>query len=280
MARLALIVVVVVAALGCGKKPANDAAPPLVWHSLEDGEAISRRENRPAIVFFFAVWSTADKELEAVTFKDPEVRAALKDFVMIHIDASDDELPETRRAQERFKVVGLPTVIAMDTFRYGGIEVFRFNEYVEPKKFAATVWEAAKYIETMHVDLTRHRKRTSLIPPGPIKWQDDYDPAEKKPVLLFAHDPTNERCTKVMRDTFEDPVVRSLVNESFIAVDAPSFPQSRALARLEGLHGYHSPSSCEVIVAGRTPTWSYLSDGPMLPTPLAEWLEFMKKAPY
>jgi hypothetical protein len=279
MARLALIVVIAALGLGCGKKPANDAAPPLVWHSLAEGEALSRRENRPAVVFFFAEWSKADKELDEVTFKDPDVRAALKDFVMIRVDCTDDEDRETELAKERFKVVGVPTVIARDTFRYGGLEVFRFNEYVAPEKFAATVWEGAKYIKTMHVDLERHRKRaTSLIPP--ISWQDDWDPSEKKPVLLFAHDPTDERCTKVMRDTFEDPIVRSLVNESFIAVNAPAFPQSPALKRLEMLHGYHSPTSCEVIVAGRSPTWSYLSDGPMLPTPLAEWLEFMKKAPY
>ena len=63
-------------------------------------------------------------------------RLASSRFVAIRVDATDDENAETKRLQEKYKIVGLPTVLMLDR---NGNEVVRFNEFVEPGKFVAAM---------------------------------------------------------------------------------------------------------------------------------------------
>jgi hypothetical protein len=82
-------------------------------------------------VYFGAAWDTAAKELEHVTFVDPRVRSRLsRDFITVMVDATDDESPYTREMQQRFKVVGDPTMIVLGSD--AETEVVRFNEFIPP----------------------------------------------------------------------------------------------------------------------------------------------------
>lgn len=110
---------------------------PIDWLTSEDqGRAKALTENKPVIIDFGAAWCTACKELEHKTFPDANVQAEAKRFVAIHIDATDDENPETVRLQKKYNVVGLPTVIMMDK---DGKEIVRFNEFVTAPKFLAAM---------------------------------------------------------------------------------------------------------------------------------------------
>lgn len=130
-------------ACSCGKKPAV-APPPIVWHNLVSGEALARREHKPAVVYVTAEWSLADKMLDDQTFPDPEVRAAMRPFVAIRVDMTDDDNPEAIKACHRFKCLGVPTILAMRSFEaYPAGELFRSQEYMEPSKLAARLREAA-----------------------------------------------------------------------------------------------------------------------------------------
>ena len=113
MGRRLFLVALSLLAVSCGK---TDIAPPIEWHDLATGERKARRTGKPAVVFFFATWSAADMELDRVTFPSPEVRTAMRDFIAIKIDASDDEKPETKSAIARFDVKGVPTIIMLDDF--------------------------------------------------------------------------------------------------------------------------------------------------------------------
>lgn len=107
------------------------------WMASEtEGRAKALAEGKPVLIDFGATWCTACKELEHKTFPDPAVKAEAPKFVSIHIDATDDELPETKRLSEKYQVVGLPTVIMLDK---AGNEVIRFNEFVPADKFAAAM---------------------------------------------------------------------------------------------------------------------------------------------
>ncbi len=134
----------------CGK---TADPPPIVWHDLASGEALARREHRPVVVFVHATWSTADVMLEREVFPSPEVRRAMSGFVAIDVDASDDELPETRRAQNRFQVVGVPTIIVTDdlgAYPHGPpyppeenpAELFRANELLTAPQLATAIHRA------------------------------------------------------------------------------------------------------------------------------------------
>jgi thiol:disulfide interchange protein DsbD len=107
------------------------------WMASEEaGRAKALADGKPVLIDFGASWCTACKELEHKTFPDPNVRAEAARFIAIRVDASDDENPETKRLSEKYKIVGLPTVIMMDR---DGKEVTRFNEFVPPEKFVAAL---------------------------------------------------------------------------------------------------------------------------------------------
>jgi thiol:disulfide interchange protein len=117
---------------------------PMQWQGdLDVALASAKAQNKPLFVYFGASWDTAAKELEHVTFVDPEVRALLgRDFVSMRVDASDDENPDTRRLQERFKVVGDPTIIVLGPD--GTSEIVRFNEFIKPRVLARALRAATK----------------------------------------------------------------------------------------------------------------------------------------
>lgn len=104
--------------------------------SEEAGRAKALAEGKPVMIDFGASWCTACKELEHKTFPDENVRSEAARFIAIRVDASDDENEETKRLSEKYKIVGLPTVIMLDK---DGNEVVRFNEFVPPEKFVAAM---------------------------------------------------------------------------------------------------------------------------------------------
>lgn len=156
------VIAIALLALACGK---TDVAPPVHWYDVHAGERKARRTGMPAVVFVHAEWSAADKQMEQRTFAAPEVRAAMKDFVAISVDVTDDESEETKRATERFGVLGVPTVIVIDDFdayppKNAGLppytnpkDLVRWNEYVEPPRFA----EGLRAAKAIHDERARRR---------------------------------------------------------------------------------------------------------------------------
>lgn len=97
------------------------------WYANEDeAVALAREEKRPLVVDFVATWCLACKELETKTY--PGVSRALDRFVLLRIDATDEEEPNVRLLLERYKVLGLPTVLLLDE---RGNEVGRFDRFVD-----------------------------------------------------------------------------------------------------------------------------------------------------
>ena len=81
-----------------------------------------------------------------------------RDFVAIAVDATDDEDPFTRAMQERFKVVGDPTVIILRSD--GRSEIRRFYEYVPPDVMGGVLRAATR-------PRARGLFRTLASPEGP-----------------------------------------------------------------------------------------------------------------
>ncbi len=112
-------------------------APEIAWMTNEEAaRAKADAEGKPMLIDFGAEWCTACKELEHETFPDSNVRTEAQKFVTLRVDATDDEDKEVIRLKDKYKVVGLPTVIMLDKT---GKEVVRFNEFVKPDKFYAAM---------------------------------------------------------------------------------------------------------------------------------------------
>lgn len=112
-------------------------APEITWMTNEaEARAKAQAEGKPMLIDFGASWCTACKELEHETFPDPSVRTEAQKFVALRIDATDDEDPQVNKLKDKYKVVGLPTVIMLDK---DGNEAARFNEFVKPDRFYAAM---------------------------------------------------------------------------------------------------------------------------------------------
>jgi thiol:disulfide interchange protein len=125
--------------LGCHKTPVD---VPVAWEPEVDvGIARARREGKPIVIYFGATWDTAAKELEYVTFADPEVRFLLRrDFVAVHVDTTDDEDPVEQRTVRRFDVIGDPTILILGP--QASTELVRVTEFVQPARFASMLRRA------------------------------------------------------------------------------------------------------------------------------------------
>lgn len=110
----------------------------LEWQtvSLAEAQRMAQEERSPLLIDFTASWCGACKELEKHTFAHEEVNREAGRFIAVQIDATDDEDPAAQQAMKQFRVVGLPTVILIDS---QGQEHTRFNDFVPPERFLSAL---------------------------------------------------------------------------------------------------------------------------------------------
>ncbi len=109
----------------------------LQWLDSEAaGLTLAQAEHRPVIVDFGAEWCGACKELTSHTFADDNVRNEAGRFVAVRVDATDEDNQQVNALKGKYKVVGLPTVVVLDSH---GREQARFNEFVPPERFLAAI---------------------------------------------------------------------------------------------------------------------------------------------
>ena len=136
--RRPVILLVVASLAGCGKSHVEQR---LIWET-DDVAALARsaREGRLLFVYVGAEWDASAKQLELVTFADARVRNELRTFVNLHIDMSDDELPSTARATQRFKIIGEPALLVLAPD--GETELVRIHQFVPPERLVAVLHAA------------------------------------------------------------------------------------------------------------------------------------------
>jgi thiol:disulfide interchange protein DsbD len=105
----------------------------LEWLASEaEGVRLAEAEHRPVIVDFGADWCGACKELASKTFADAQVRSEAARFVAVRVDATDEDNAQVSAVKGKYKVVGLPTVVVLDSH---GKERARLNEFVPAERF-------------------------------------------------------------------------------------------------------------------------------------------------
>lgn len=104
--------------------------------SLEEAQVTAQKAGKPLLVDFTASWCGACKELDNRTFSDPLVQKEAGRFVAVKVDATDDEDPIVERTMASLRVVGLPTVVLLDS---NGKEIRRFTDFVNAPVFVAAL---------------------------------------------------------------------------------------------------------------------------------------------
>jgi thiol:disulfide interchange protein DsbD len=96
----------------------------------------AQANHRPMIVDFGASWCGACNELATHTFADANVLEEAGRFVAVRVDATDDDNEQVAKIKDKYRVVGLPTVVVLDS---AGQEKVRFNEFVPAERFLTAI---------------------------------------------------------------------------------------------------------------------------------------------
>ena len=110
----------------------------ITWYnSLEKGLEVARIEDKPILVYFWAVWCTFCEKLETEVFPDERIKSILEEeFVLVAIDLDVD-----RDISSAFGVSYPPAEVFLDS---SGNEVHRVPGYVDVDTFYPVILEILK----------------------------------------------------------------------------------------------------------------------------------------
>ncbi len=95
-------------------------------------DALTEISGRGAVIDFYADWCIPCKELDAMTFSDPKVIELSKEFETYKADMTKSLSTEVENLRERFKIVGVPTVLILNS---KGEEIERITGFVNAQEF-------------------------------------------------------------------------------------------------------------------------------------------------
>jgi thiol:disulfide interchange protein DsbD len=101
------------------------------WQQYSE-EAVSNISNRGVVIDFYADWCIPCKELDAITFTDPKVIELSKEFDTYKADLTKSLSPEVESLREKYKIVGVPTVLILNS---SGEEMKRSTGFVNAEEF-------------------------------------------------------------------------------------------------------------------------------------------------
>ena len=109
-----------------------EAVDHLPWlNDLDAGRKRARAENKPLLVDAWAEWCAACRELDQKTFRRPEVREALNDYVLVKLDFTRKN-EDNEKLKKELGIIGMPTVILFDA---SGGERKRFSGFLKAGEF-------------------------------------------------------------------------------------------------------------------------------------------------
>ncbi len=103
------------------------------WQKYSDSAFETAIKNHEKIVIdFYADWCIPCKELDGITFSDKKVVEKMKEFAPFKVDMTKSMSDATEAVREKFKIVGMPTIIFYNS---EGKEVKRISGFVKPENF-------------------------------------------------------------------------------------------------------------------------------------------------
>lgn len=102
------------------------------WTKYSDSALNNLDGKRGVIIDFYADWCIPCKELDAITFADPKVIELSKEFGTFKADMTKSLSTEVSALREKYKIVGVPTVLILDK---NGNEKDRITGFLSADEF-------------------------------------------------------------------------------------------------------------------------------------------------
>lgn len=100
--------------------------------TVEQLDMIVKNSGKPIMLDFYADWCVSCKELEHTTFKDEDVKKALKGYILLQVDTTKNTADD-KRLLEKFNLFGPPGIIFWD--EKGVQSSDKIIGYKDPKQF-------------------------------------------------------------------------------------------------------------------------------------------------
>jgi thiol:disulfide interchange protein DsbD len=127
-------------------------APAIDWRQYSD-ELLeqARQQGRPVLIDFYADWCIPCKQIEKTLFSEPIVVAKSSEFVTLKADLTKDESETVKSIRQKYRVVGVPTVIIIDS---QGNEYRRFTDEL-------VGFDTEEFLQVMNGALQQHHGGSS-----------------------------------------------------------------------------------------------------------------------
>ncbi|HVO75738.1 MAG TPA: cytochrome c biogenesis protein CcdA [Ignavibacteriaceae bacterium] len=126
-----LFSVVIIAAAVYAVVPSNKNT--INWTPVPENPAVNNASPKKGIIIdFYADWCIPCKELDANTFSNPQVIEIAKDFYTYKADMTKSLSPEVEKLKDKYKIVGVPTILVTD---FKGKEYKRITGFVNAQEF-------------------------------------------------------------------------------------------------------------------------------------------------
>jgi thiol:disulfide interchange protein DsbD len=133
--RLKVILAMAVLAAGILMiKPSANQVEEIAWDNYSaPALEMSIEDRQPVVIDFYADWCNPCKELEHITFVDPEVVELLKEFKRFKVDLTVVN-ESTNALKKEFDIPGVPTIVFYDKSGNERIDL-RLNGFEKPAQF-------------------------------------------------------------------------------------------------------------------------------------------------
>lgn len=110
--------------------------PGVVWNDYSDTLlAEAAQKGKPVIIDFYATWCAPCRELEEITFHNPEVvKRGNSDYVMVKVDVTKAGNPLHERLLKQYTVKGVPTIVFIDAKGKERLDL-RLVDFLPPEPF-------------------------------------------------------------------------------------------------------------------------------------------------